>query len=126
MNGSDPKVTPESDETLESAPFFLKAIVVGLGVAIIAMLGLILYKIVAGPAKDGAPEPIVEAVLPPAEVQAKDFDVLVPAGATLVAMVPAGSEVFLHVRLADGTDQVLILNRITGELSRLWLKPEAE
>lgn len=131
MNGSEPKVTPPKasgidEETMESAPFFLKAIVVGLGIAIIAMLGLILYKIVTGPTDEEAPAPVVEAVLPPVQVEAKDFDIAVPEGAVLVSMVPAGGEVFLHIRLTDGTDQVIILNRFTGEISRLWVKPEGE
>lgn len=136
MNGSDPKVTSIDEETMESAPFFLKAIVVGLGIAIIAMLGLILYKIVAGPAEEKAvpasrPDPIAAEQLESLAgrlwtdgPKAQDFDIAVPEGATLVSTVPAGAEVFLHVRLADGTDQVLILNRVTGDISRLWVKPE--
>lgn len=131
MNGSEPKVTPPKvsaidEETMESAPFFLKAIVVGLGIAIIAMLGLILYKIIMGPEAEDTPEPVVESVLPPVSIDAKDFDIVVPEGASLVSMVPAGAEVFLHVRLSDGTDQVVILNRISGEISRLWVKPEGD
>ncbi|MBO6505619.1 MAG: hypothetical protein JJ850_08110 [Kordiimonadaceae bacterium] len=132
MNGSEPKVTSPKEsvideETMESAPFFLKAIVVGLGIAIIAMLALILYKIVTGPeAEEEAPEPVVETVLPPSRIEAKDFDVAVPQGAALVSMVPAGTEVFLHVRLSDGTDQVIILNRVTGDVSRLSIKPSGE
>ena len=128
MNGSDAKVTPPKsggidEETMESAPFFLKAIVVGLGIAIIGMLGLILYKIVAGPSEEAAPTPVVEAVLPPAGIDAKDFDIAVPADATLVSMQPQGAEVFLHVRLSDGSDQVIVVNRASGEIARLTLQP---
>lgn len=132
MNGSEPKVTSPKEsvideETMESAPFFLKAIVVGLGIAIIAMLALILYKIVTGPeAAEESPEPLVETVLPPSRIEAKDFDIVVPQGAALVSMVPGGTEVFLHVRLSDGSDQVIILNRVTGEVSRLSVKPSGE
>lgn len=127
MNGSDAKVTPPKsdvigEETMESAPFILKAIVVGLGIAIIGMLGLILYKIVAGPSEEAAPTPIVEAVLPPAGISAKDFDIAVPAGATLVSVQPHGAEVFLHVRLSDGSDKVIVVNRANGEISRLTLQ----
>ena len=130
MNGSDAKVTPPKsdvidEETMESAPFFLKAIVVGLGIAIIGMLGLILYKIVVGPSEGAAPTPIVEAALPPEGMGAKDFDVAVPAGATLVSVQPQGAEVFLHVRLSDGSDQVIIVNRASGEIARLTLQPAA-
>lgn len=122
MNGSDPKVTPVDEETMASAPFFLKALVVGLGIAIIVMLGLILYKIVAGPESEPearpAPVPTPVTALP-----ARDFDIDAPEGATLVAMVPAGAEVFLHFRLADGSDQIIILNRATGEQSSLRVNP---
>lgn len=136
MNGSDPKVTSIDEETMESAPFFLKAIVVGLGIAIIAMLGLILYKIVAGPAEEEITPSSVSTAAETEQLEsltgrlwmggpeAQDFDITVPEGATLVSTVPAGAEVFLHVKLADGTDQVLILNRVTGDISRLWVKPE--
>lgn len=127
MNGSDQKVTPIDDEAMESAPFWLKAIVVGLGLAILGMLGLILYKIIVGPGEKQSGDtsqdlPAVSQSVgtPPSG----DFDIDVPAGATLVTMVPAGAEVFLHFRLSDGSDQIIVLNRLTGETSKLWVKHE--
>ncbi len=128
MNGSDQKVTPIDEETMASAPFWLKAIVVGLGIAIIAMMGLILYRIVSGPSE----EPETVSALAPAisaptsqNLSARDFNIDAPQGASLVAMVPAGAEVFLHFRLEDGSDQVIILNRATGEQSTVWVNRKA-
>ena len=126
MNGSDQKVTPIDEETMASAPFFLKAIVVGLGIAIIAMMGLILYRIVSGPAPEEEEQPTIGVSVPATAVPAGDFNVPVPEGAELVSMVPAGAEVFLHFRLKGGTDQVVILNRVTGEISHLWVTPKGQ
>lgn len=133
MNGSDQKVTPIDEETMASAPFWLKAVVVGLGVAIIAMMGLILYRIVAGPGEEPAtgaasvPATSVPVMSVPVSqgFSARDFDVQAPQGASLVAVVPAGADVFLHFRLEDGGDQVIILNRATGEQSTLRVNREA-
>lgn len=128
MNGSDQKVTPIDEETMASAPFWLKAVVVGLGIAIIAMMGLILYRIVAGPGEEPATGSAAAPVMSVPAYQglsARDFDVQAPQGASLVAMVPAGTEVFLHFRLEDGGDQVIILNRATGEQSTLRVNREA-
>ncbi len=128
MNGSDQKVTPIDDEVMESAPFWLKAIVVGLGLAILGMLGLILYKIIMGPGdKQPGDTPqdmptINQSVgLVPAPPSG-DFDIDVPAGAALVTMVPSGPEVFLHFRLTDGSDQIIVLNRVTGETSTVGIQ----
>lgn len=126
MNGSDEKVTPIDEETMASAPFFLKAIVVGLGIAIIAMLGLILYRIVSGPLPEEEEQPVAEVSAPVTAVPAGNFNVPVPEGAELISMVPAGAEVFLHFRLKEGTDQVVILNRINGEISHLWVTAQGQ
>lgn len=123
MNGTDQKVTPISDEAIESAPMWLKVIVVVLGLAIIAMLGLILYRVLAGPSPDdslppaavGQSSPRALAIVP------QDFELLGPAGSKLVALVPSGDELFLHFQVdgADGnaSEHVIILNRRTGSVS---------
>ena len=126
MNGSDEKVTPIDEETMASAPFFLKAIVVGLGIAIIAMLGLILYRIVSGPLPEEEQQPVVGTTAPATAVPSGNFNVPVPEGAELVSMVPAGAEVFLHFRLREGKDQIVIVNRVTGEISHLWVTAQGQ
>ena len=125
MNATDEKVTPIDEETMASAPFFLKAIVVGLGIAIIAMLGLILFRIVSGPMPEES-EPVTAISQPVTAAPSGNFNVPMPEGAELVRMVPAGTEVFLHFRLKGGADQVVILDRATGEISRLWVVPEGQ
>lgn len=125
MNGTDQKVTPISDEAVASAPMWLKVLVVVLGIAIVGMLALIFYRIMAGPGDEKTARqiaaPAIPASLPP--IEARDFDVIAPDGASLVSVVPAGAEVFLHFRTSDGRDEVIILDRRTGNRSRLVISP---
>ena len=121
MNGTTENVTHHSDEVVAPTPVWLKMLVVGLGVAIIAMLGLILYKIISGVGDmtDDKAVPIEAAAARPALLAKGDFDIDRPANMELVAVVPAGNEVFLHFRGKNGTDQVIIFNRLTGDVSTL-------
>lgn len=122
MAAQDENVTPETPFPVESAPGWLKALVVGLGIAIIGMLALILFKIVAGDATEEA-EPLSPAAAAPgqhvAPLEAGDYEIERPIGATLVSVRPSGEEVYLRFRLVSGGDEIVILNRRTGDISRI-------
>ncbi len=127
MNGTDQKVTPINEEALAAAPMWLKTLVVVLGIAIIGMIALILHRIINGPAEEklsaSVAVPIAEdtaVVLAP-----QDFDIAAPADGKLVAIVPSGAEVFMHFQLESGSQEVLILNRQTGAVSRIHVKKPA-
>lgn len=125
MNGTTENVTHENDDVVTPTPIWLKILVFGLGAAIIGMLGLILYKIISGVGEmsdDRLPPIEVAAVQPvasPFVFAASDIDIVRPAGMKLVSAVPAGSELFLHFRGENGADQIVILNRSSGAVSRL-------
>ncbi len=121
MNGTTENVTHDNDELVPPTPVWLKLLVVGLGVAIIAMLGLILYKIITGVGDlaDDTVSPTEVVAAPSAPLVNGDFEITRPANMELVAVVPAGNELFLHFRGQSGADQIVIFNRVTGETSNL-------
>lgn len=134
MNATDQNVTHENeaheDEEVPSTPIWLKALVTVLGVAIVAMLLLIVFKIAngdhqkTGQAQQDAALPSVAAnatLFPPIPVSAGDYEVPRPEGATLVSVMPAGAEVYMHFRSEEGTEQIIILNRQTGALSTITI-----
>lgn len=122
MNGTTENVTHDSDEMVTLTPVWLKVLVVGLGVAIIGMLGLILYKIITGVGdmtEDTVAPVEVAAAQPTPVFTPGDYDIVRPGSMELVTVVPAGAEVFLHFRDKGGADQIIIFNRLTGETSTL-------
>jgi len=127
MNGTDENVTHQDDELIVSTPIWLKALVAVLSIAIVGMLGLILYKIISGVGEPAdVPEQLQQVQQPnqslatlPAVVTAGEINIVRPGNMTLVTMVPAGAEVYLHFRGADGADQIVIYNRSSGEVSTL-------
>lgn len=132
MNGTTENVTHQNDDVVTPTPVWLKMLVFGLGIAIICMLGLILYKIITGVGdmaeQQPAPLEVVAApVAPSPELMASgDFEISRPANMELIAVVPAGNEVFLHFRGKDGGDKVIIFNRLTGNTSTLNLTSSAQ
>lgn len=125
MNGTTENVTHQNDDDIPETPLWLKLLVWGLGAAIIAMLGLILYKIVTGVGdmvEEGVP-PVELATVPPASgsrvIPIGNFEVIRPANMQLTSVVPAGDEVYLHFQAENGADQIVILNRLTGGVSKL-------
>lgn len=124
MNGTTENVTHQNDDIVTPTPVWLKILVVGLGVAIIVMLGLILYKIISGVSNmsDDGQLPIELSAVPPVALAALpggNFNIARPKGMELVAMVPADGEVFLHFRGKNGDDKVIIFNRLTGDVTSL-------
>ena len=131
MNGTDENVTHQDDEIIVSTPMWLKALVAVLSIAIVCMLGLILYKIISGVGdtadvpKQSTQTPLQPAAASPAIITAAAINIARPENMTLVTFTPAGAEVYLHFRGSDGADQIVILNRSTGEVSTLKItKPE--
>lgn len=122
MNGTTENVTHDSDEMVATTPAWLKILVVGLGIAIIGMLGLILYKIITG-LGDMAEETMAPAATmalhPASTIIPGDYAVVRPSGMELIAVVPSGAEVFLHFRGKGGADQIIIFNRVTGDTSTM-------
>lgn len=141
MTVADQNVTPEmqlgaqavSDEAEAHTPRWLIGLVVVLGVAFLAMLAVIVIKLLNGEgpmaAKDPAPVvatsgPAGQAALSAQAVEAMgDFNVARPEGATLVSTELHGREIMLHFRTPDGTDTLIVLNRMTGQQSRVTIAP---
>jgi hypothetical protein len=101
----------------------IKAIVIGLGIGIIGLTILIVMVIID---KAGDEAGKIEATETPM-VEAEDYaDVAValPAGATVMTMAGGGDALSLLVRLPDGSQQVMTVDRRTGEvLGTLELMP---
>lgn len=126
MNPTHQNVTPDREGELEveTAPTWLKVLVVVLGLAIVGMLALIIFKVAAGdnnkdqvqlpPASNGV---IGEE---PALVQVPErLQLELPIGSEIVSMIPYGRELFFRVRHVSGEQEVFILNRLTGAVSRI-------
>lgn len=127
MMPDEKNVTPDhtaADEDAAPAYRGLKALVIGLGLGIVAMLGLIFYTIGERAAEsllaeEGAPPPAtVAAVEPVATTAMADLEVARPEGGRLVASSVAGNDLLLHFRTAAG-DILIIVNRTTGEQTRV-------
>jgi len=109
------------------APLGLKILVVALGIAIIVMLGLIIWKVMAGDHKKSVPATVPGVRMAPKEhaqvpenVEASYFDLTVtrPAKSELVRSTVAELEVVLHFRSATA-DTIIVINRATGKESRI-------
>lgn len=134
MNATDQNVTHESeaidDEQVPATPMWLKVLVTVLGLAIVAMLLLIVFKIANGDhqkpdeLKQEAALPSLSAgatVFPPISLTAGDYEVPRPDGAALVSITPAGIELYMHFKSDTGSEQIIILNRQTGALSTITI-----
>jgi len=124
MMPDEKNVTPDHAAVHEdAAPSYrgLKALVIGLGLGIVAMLGLIFYTIGERAADSllveeestpvAVPEPVATAAM-------ADLQVTRPEGGTLVAASVAGGELLLHFRTASG-DILILVNRTTGAQTRV-------
>lgn len=126
MNPTHQNVTPDQGDEMESetAPMWLKVLVVVLGLAIIGMLALIIYKVAAGDTEK------TKVQLPPAGISTLDqeptlvqlperLQLDLPDGSEVISVTPSGRELFFWVRHASGTQEIFILNRLTGAVSRI-------
>lgn len=129
MTAETENVTLANALQSETAPMWLKVLVVVLGIAIVGMLALILFKIVAG---SGVEEPSAVGVSQSQEAQfsqpvqsgteplpPQDFDIVRPEGASLLSVRASGADVIFHFRLPEGSDQIIILDRRSGAVSRV-------
>ncbi len=96
-------------------------LVVALGVAILAMMGLIIFKVIAGDAKKSSKP--AEKVAVVASVAPADYHVKKPEGAVLASSSLQGAEVLLHFKTQDGNDVLIILDRKTGQQSKVFIAP---
>ncbi len=134
MNGTDENVTHQDDELIVSTPMWLKALVAILSIAIVGMLGLILYKIISGVGETpDAPEQPEQTEQPPqlttapfATVATGEFNIVRPQNMDLIAVIPAGTVVYLHFRSNDNAEQIIIFNRQTGDQSILRIVTSEE
>lgn len=126
MNVTDQNVTQQNEEEIPKAPGWLKVLVAVLGIAIVGMLLLIVFKVANGDHQK-PDEPIgalpasspATTAFPPGELPQGDFELPRPEGATLVSVTPSGIEVYLHFRMPDGGETITILNRQTGAVSTI-------
>ena len=142
MAAEEPKVTPDEPNVAPNmntgeeefpelkAPKGLKYLTIGLGLAIVFMIGLILYKLAetTGDALSGGDEEAPQAAasqpasLAPAAAQVSyagvTYDVERPAGAELVSVTTNGAEIIFHFR-SDAADIVTILDRRTGAITKV-------
>lgn len=126
MNATDQNVTPKGDEKAVYTPMWLKVLVIVLGAAIVGMLLLIVVKIAAGDHQKEESDVDNQSISVPTTVtlpplNGKDFNIVKPAEAQLVAIIPAGNEVFLHFRSEDGNEQIVVLDRKSGTTSLITI-----
>lgn len=88
----------------------LKALVVGMGVLIVAGLAVVVVT-VAGRIAD-PPEPAVGAVEAPVAAR-----VAIPPGARIVETATGDGRILLRLLLADGGTRILAIDLATGRLS---------
>jgi hypothetical protein len=122
---NQPNVTSEETEAVDKPPRWLVATVIILGLAIIGMLVLMVVKIMAGDGGDEGGEvagalqaPSIQGAVPSA-TYLKEASISRPEGSRLDSVEVYGHEMVMHFRLADGGDLVIVLNRVTGETSRI-------
>ena len=98
----------------------IKAVVIGLGLGIVGLTVLIVMVII-DKASDSVSESETTAVV---AGDYADVAVALPAGADVLTMTGDGDALSLLTRLADGSQQVITIDRRTGEvLGTLELLP---
>jgi hypothetical protein len=113
-------------EEAPRAPLGLKILVVALGLAILVVLGLIIFKVMAGDhkkAKASREAQVAASTLSPslAEVESGaifDLSIVRPAGSSLVSTSVTSAEIVLTFKAPDA-DTIVVINRATGKESRL-------
>jgi len=139
MTGADQNVTPEMPGTGDEAetyrtPRWLIGLVAVLGLAFLALLSVIVIKLMNGEGSMSAHKPAVVTAMADKDAVLKgkklpvidatgDFKVERPKGAKLVSSELHGREIMLHFRTPDGTDTLIVLNRMTGQESRVTIAP---
>jgi hypothetical protein len=111
----------------------LKGLVIGMGALIVIGLLVVVVALIerADGFDDGAPAQ--SAASPPAQSAASsekhafgDVAVTLPPGAKVVATTTDAGRLVVHLRLADGTARVLVLDLATGKpLGTIRLAPAA-
>lgn len=126
MNAVEPNVTHDTEEEHPGTPFWLKTLVVVLGLAIIAMLALIIFKVVAGDhqKKEDADLPLLTMKGNQYQpgTRYSDHEITIPDGASLVEVRPNGGELMLHVKLRDGHEEILFLDRASGVVTTVRIQ----
>jgi len=128
MTAAKQNVTENGTEQ-HKAPFGLKLLVVGLGIAIVIMLGLIIFKVIAGDHKKtkktelplqqvSEAQPQISRVIE--SVTGINFNLTMkrPAGSDLISASTTATEIILHFKSAQA-DTIVVVNRKTGKESRL-------
>ncbi len=102
----------------------LKALVIFLGVAIVAgivilvvVIGQRATKLVAGDSGEAngsaATEPAAKA--PATKTKFGDREIDLPDGSEVIAMMAEGDRLMLRLRLANGRQRILVLDLVTGK-----------
>lgn len=122
MTVNDPNVTPKMDgDEPVKAPIGLIILVVALGIAIIAMLGLMVYKLMNGDAsksKDTQEVGIVaESPLTPS-VNFEEITLKKPAGGRLADVKLHSATILLHYKTEKG-ETLILVDKHTGKESRI-------
>jgi len=117
MTAAKQNVTRNSAEEVPETtkvPMGLKILVVVLGLAILGMLGLIIYKVLAGGQKTPTTAaPNVLAAPTSNAASFSDMDVKRPVGSLLVEVTTNSHEIMLHFSGADG-DTLIFIDRTKG------------
>lgn len=103
----------------------LKGLVIGMGVLIVIGLVVVVIALIerAGDLDDGAPAQSAASKIKHAF---GDVAVTLPPGAKVVATTTDAGRLIVHLRLADGTARVLVLDLATGKpLGAIRLAPAA-
>ncbi len=135
---SEPRTTPD-DETPQAPNPAIKALVVGLGVAIVVMTVMLVVGLLLGwhktseptlsrePANPVVSTPAVDTGAPPPAVPGgavEPLDVTVGRDAAVYTIAGDGRVIALHVRSPDGDEVIVVDTAANRVISRIRLKPE--
>ena len=122
MTATNKNVTPDdtgNDQETPAVPRGLKILVVALGVAILAMLVLIIYKVLAGDHKSSSKNPAQKVTSQTlGSIDFTNVALKRPAGSVLVKATNGPAEIMLQFSGPEG-DTLIFINRQTGAESRI-------
>jgi len=120
MTAQSPKVEPNQEEEPYKNPKWLTFLVVGMGIAIVVMVGIIITKVVSNamsPSSEEVSKTPVEAsvALPPSTPAAAYLTELdAPENAVFVDIAGGGADAMFRFRHADGSWTVIVFDTRKG------------
>jgi len=109
----------EQDQQVQKVPVGLKVLVVVLGLAILGMLGLIIFTVLAGGKKTSTAKtiPTIEKTTEN-RADFPDINIVRPADSALIKVTTGSGEIILHFSSPEG-DTLIFVDRAEGTENRI-------